>query len=158
MNKLSVNKTHEFEIDPKDFGALDLEDLGNGKFHLLKDGKSINIQLVQVDREEKKVKLQIQGVLYTVDIKDRMTLLLEKMGMGDLAASKLKDLKAPMPGLVLEIKVKPGDEVQKGDPLMILEAMKMENMIKAQGNGKVQKIEVNKGDAVEKDQLLIAFA
>jgi biotin carboxyl carrier protein len=62
-----------------------------------------------------------------------------------------------MPGLVIEYFVKEGDEVQAGDKLMILEAMKMENVIKATGEGKIKKLVVSKGNTVEKNQLLIEF-
>jgi biotin carboxyl carrier protein len=60
-----------------------------------------------------------------------------------------------MPGLVLSINVKVGDTIQKGDTLMILEAMKMENVIKAPADAVVKKININKGQAVEKAQLLM---
>jgi biotin carboxyl carrier protein len=69
----------------------------------------------------------------------------------------MNQLKAPMPGLVIEYFVKEGDEVQAGDKLMILEAMKMENVIKATGEGKIKKLVVTKGNTVEKNQLLIEF-
>jgi len=67
----------------------------------------------------------------------------------------MDNVKAPMPGLVLDILVEPGQSVQKGDNLLILEAMKMENIIKASGSGVVKNIPVHKKDAVEKNQLLI---
>ena len=62
-----------------------------------------------------------------------------------------------MPGLVLDILVKVGDEVKKGDPLMILEAMKMENILKSASDGVIKKINVEKKQAVEKGQVLINF-
>ena len=71
--------------------------------------------------------------------------------------SKLNEIKAPMPGLVVRITVEEGAEVKKGDSLLVLEAMKMENVIKAPGDAVVGKIKVNAGQAVEKNQLLISF-
>ncbi|MCL4155747.1 UNVERIFIED_CONTAM: hypothetical protein GTU68_052685 [Idotea baltica] len=62
-----------------------------------------------------------------------------------------------MPGLVLNIRVSPGDEVAEGDTLLVLEAMKMENVIKAVGNGTVKEIKVGHGDKVDKGQILIQF-
>jgi biotin carboxyl carrier protein len=73
-------------------------------------------------------------------------------------AKKMKELKAPMPGLVVKIEVKPGDEVQKDQPLVILEAMKMENVLKAVGNATVASVEVKQGQAVEKNQVMIKFS
>jgi biotin carboxyl carrier protein len=67
----------------------------------------------------------------------------------------MNTVKAPMPGLVLNIVVEPGQTVEKGDPMIILEAMKMENVIKAAGEGRVKAIKVQKGMAVDKGQLLI---
>ena len=64
---------------------------------------------------------------------------------------------APMPGLVLKVLVEPGSPVQKGDPLLVLEAMKMENDIKAHFDGTVSTLHVQMGDAVSKGQLLIEF-
>jgi biotin carboxyl carrier protein len=62
-----------------------------------------------------------------------------------------------MPGLVLDVRVKEGDEVKKGDPLLVLEAMKMENILKSPAHAKIKKINVNKGQAVEKNQVLVSF-
>ena len=66
-------------------------------------------------------------------------------------------IKAPMPGLILEINVKVGQEVKEDEPLLILEAMKMENIITSPRDGIIKSISVNKTDAVEKNQLLIEF-
>jgi biotin carboxyl carrier protein len=63
-----------------------------------------------------------------------------------------------MPGLVLSVLVSAGQEVKKGDKLLVLEAMKMENIIKAGGDGVVAQIMVNQGQAVDKNQTLIEFA
>jgi len=157
MFKLKVNDSQEFEIDNDDAFNWDVQDLGGGRFSILKDNKSYLAQIIEVDRDEKKVRLSINGQSYSVDVKTKMDLLLEKLGMSDMAEGKIKDVKAPMPGLVLDLRVKPGQEISKGDPLMVLEAMKMENVIKASGEGTVASIEVKKGDAVEKGQLLISF-
>jgi biotin carboxyl carrier protein len=62
-----------------------------------------------------------------------------------------------MPGLIVDIKVEAGQEVKKGDPILILEAMKMENIIKSPGDGVVKAIKVNPRDNVEKNQVLIQF-
>ena len=63
-----------------------------------------------------------------------------------------------MPGLVLSVLVTEGDEVKKGDNLLVLEAMKMENMIKSPTDGIIKKIEIKQGNKVEKNELLISFS
>jgi len=83
--------------------------------------------------------------------------LLEKLGMGGSSTKKIKNLKAPMPGLVRQILLQVDEEVTKDTPLLILEAMKMENVIKAHGEGKIKSIQVNQGQAVEKSTLLVEF-
>jgi len=79
------------------------------------------------------------------------------MGFEIGSAKKVNDIKAPMPGLILEINVKVGQEIVENDPILILEAMKMENVITAPRDGVIKSISVTKGDAVEKNQLLIEF-
>jgi biotin carboxyl carrier protein len=90
-------------------------------------------------------------------LKDRFDQLLEQMGMSAAATTKVNDIKAPMPGLIVGINVQSGDVVKKGDAVLILEAMKMENLIKAAGEGTIRTVRVNKGDRVEKNQILIEF-
>jgi len=68
-----------------------------------------------------------------------------------------KSLPAPMPGLILEVKVSDGDKVAKGDPLVIIEAMKMENVIKAPADGVVKTVNVAQGDSVEKGDQMLEF-
>jgi biotin carboxyl carrier protein len=79
------------------------------------------------------------------------------MGLENALTPKVSDLKAPMPGLVLQILVEPGQEIKKGDKILILEAMKMENAIKAPADAIVAQIHINPGTAVDKNQLLITF-
>ena len=136
---------------------LDVRELSQGSFHVIHEYASYQIDVVGINREEKKVRLKINGKTSDFSIQDRMDLLLAEMGLDALKSGKINELKAPMPGLVLDILVKVGDLVQKGDPLIILEAMKMENMIKAAGAGKIKKILATKGSAVEKGALLIQF-
>ncbi len=91
------------------------------------------------------------------DVADEKTDRLRKlMGVsGD--ASKLSQLKAPMPGLIVRVDVEPGQEIRKGDGLVIIEAMKMENELKATSFGKVKDIKVKQGQAVEKNEVLVVF-
>lgn len=76
----------------------------------------------------------------------------------EVGAGKLVNaIKAPMPGLVLNINVEVGQEVEENDSLLVLEAMKMENNFASPRAGKIKSILVEKGQAVDKGQLLIEF-
>lgn len=136
----------------------DLVKLSDRTFHILHQNRSYTAEVMELNATEKTVNLKINGHIHQVKLKDRFDLLLEKMGMSTLASTKINELKAPMPGLIVGISVQPGDVVSKGDSLLILEAMKMENMLKAPGDATIKTIRVGKGDRVEKGQVLVEFA
>jgi biotin carboxyl carrier protein len=79
------------------------------------------------------------------------------MGLENALTPKIANLKAPMPGLVLQVLVNPGDTVAKGDKILVLEAMKMENAIKSPTDGIISDVLAKQGMAVDKNQLLITF-
>jgi len=155
-----------FEIVPiaKDKAQLNGEDKNwdivgeNGRYHLILDSKSYSLELISADYETKSFTVKVNNNTYSLQAKDKFDLLLEKLGMEDLNAAALNDLKAPMPGLVLSVEVETGQEVKKGDALLVLEAMKMENVLKAQSDAVVKNITAEAGKAVEKNQTLIEFA
>ena len=126
--------------------------------HILHQNHSYTAEILEMDVAEKSVSLNINGHIHQVQLKDRFDLLLEKMGMSSAASAKVNDLKAPMPGMIVGINVQPGDTVGKGDSLLVLEAMKMENVLKAIGDGTIKAIRISKGDRVEKGQVLVEFA
>jgi acetyl/propionyl-CoA carboxylase alpha subunit len=138
--------------------AWDIADLGEGRFHVLHEGRSYNAEVVSVDFTTKNIVLKINGQRVELNAKDRFDLLLERLGMSNAAAAKVNELKAPMPGLIVDIRVKPGQAVHKGDPLLVLEAMKMENILKAPADGTVGTIKVNLRDNVQKGQVLVQFS
>jgi biotin carboxyl carrier protein len=123
--------------------------------HVLKDNKSYSIDILEINKEEKFVSMLVNGHKYKVDVKDKYDQLLSSLGLDKLLSKKVNDIKAPMPGLVVDVRVQAGDVVKKGDPVLVLEAMKMENILKAPGDGKVAKVHVTKGVAVEKNQVLV---
>jgi biotin carboxyl carrier protein len=164
MYKATVNKK-SFAIDPLEDGfnvndvmfSPDIKKLDEGYFHIIHENKSYTAEVVKADQQTKTFTIKINGRLYNVELKDRFDLLLEKMGMTAVASGKVNSIKAPMPGLVIDVKIKEGDVVKAGDPLLILEAMKMENIIKAPGEGVVKSVKAKKGESVEKNQVLIEF-
>ena len=114
-------------------------------------------RLLGINREEKTLSLQYGNSKVEIKIKEPLDDLLHEMGLDKPVSSMLKTLKAPMPGLVLGVHVQPGDVVKKDDKLLVLEAMKMENVIKSPGEGVVSKVLVQQGEAVDKNQVMMEF-
>ena len=137
--------------------AWDIADLGEGRFHVLYEGRSYNAEVVSTDFATKNIALKLNGQRVELHAKDRFDLLLERLGMSNAASAKVNELKAPMPGLIVDIRVQPGQAVLKGDPLLVLEAMKMENILKAPADGTVGSLKVNLRDNVQKGQVLVQF-
>jgi biotin carboxyl carrier protein len=166
MLKVKVNNKNEHAIvfenetsgtmDGKPF-AWDVIEVKNGSFHIIKDFKSYNLEVIKADPAEKSFLVSVNGNKYQLDVKDKFDDLLKSLGFDNLNAKKVNEIKAPMPGLVIDVRVSAGDVVKKGDPIIVLEAMKMENIIKSPTDGTVSKINVKKGVAVEKNQVLINF-
>lgn len=153
--EVSVNGQHSFELLPADALQLDLLPEPGGHFHVLHNGRSWHAELEHADFQNRQLVFRINGNKYTVHIADQFERLVRQLGLSIGSHLKQNEVKAPMPGLVLNILVEPGQMVQKGDPLLILEAMKMENVLKAAGEGQVKAIHVQKGAAVDKGQLLL---
>lgn len=135
----------------------DLQWLSDRKINLIYENKSLVAELLELDHKAKTIKVRLESKVCSLSLKDRFDLLLEEMGISQTDSSTLKEVKAPMPGLILDLKVKAGDEVKKGDLLLILEAMKMENSIKSPGDGTVKAVKVSLNQSVEKNQVLIQF-
>ncbi|MEE1946773.1 acetyl-CoA carboxylase biotin carboxyl carrier protein subunit [Pedobacter sp. KR3-3] len=166
MYQVKVNNKYDFEIEAdnqslkinNEVVALDSFPLNGNTAHVLYQNKSYTTELVELNKEEKTATVKVNGSLYTVSIKDQFDQLLKQLGMDNLAANKIQQVMAPMPGLVLNVLASEGDEVKKGDSLLVLEAMKMENMIKSPTDGVIKKIAVKQGDKVEKNELLVSFS
>ncbi len=154
---LSVEKTTDSILVNQSPITWDLKWIGDRNVHLIRGNESIEAELLSFDRETKTIQIRLGYKTATLQVKDRFDILLEKMGMSATGSGALKDIKAPMPGLILDLKVKPGDEVKKGDVVLILEAMKMENIIKSPGDGVVKEVKVSLKQSVEKNQVLIQF-
>jgi biotin carboxyl carrier protein len=152
-----VIKNEESFVINGELFQWDLAKVSEDNFHILYKNKSYRVEMVKVDRTTKTIQFKINNKIHTVEVKDKFDLLLEKMGMTNGASAKINNIKAPMPGLVIDLKVKAGDIVKAGDPLLILEAMKMENILKSPGDGTIKAVKTKKGDSVEKGQVLIEF-
>jgi biotin carboxyl carrier protein len=137
--------------------SWDLVPLEPNRFHIIQNHQSYTAELVKADYKAKTFTIKINGVTHELALQDRFDLLLEKMGMSQVHSKKVNEVKAPMPGLILDIKVTVGQEVKKGDPIIILEAMKMENILKSPADGVVKAVRVTLRQNVEKNQVLLEF-
>src|SRR5690606_6849167 len=117
-----------------------------GPFSMLVNGRSYEAYLQRV---ENGIEVYLAGRVFLVQLTDERLQRLSKLAGGARRQEGAAEIKAPMPGLVLEVHVKPGDEVDKGMPLIVLEAMKMENDLVAPKAGTVESVNVSKGDKVE---------
>lgn len=154
MYKFYINDTYEFELGEQDL-QHDIQEYEQGRFHIILNDKSYNAELVESDTATKTLTIKVNNNIYTIQAEDRFDRLLKQLGFSNLNTQKVDNVKAPMPGLVLKIPVKAGEDINKGDILLILEAMKMENAIKSPGTGTIKLIKVKEGDAVDKGQILI---
>lgn len=163
--EIIIDDTEKFGIEEKEGKLLlngkeifpDVVEIREGCFHVLLENRSYNVEVVNFDRGKKSGQLKVNGNSYAFSARDRFDQLLEKLGMAGTVSHKVNDLKAPMPGMVLKTLVNPGQEVKKGDSLLVLEAMKMENIIKSPGDGKIGSLCVKAGESVEKNEVLIKF-
>ena len=162
MLKVTINDlSYEIQIE-KDRAIVDNElwdgdlvKVAENLYHLIKGSRSYTIELLKVDN--KQLQLKVNGIPAVAVVQDKYDLLLEKLGMQEANDTKHAEVRAPMPGMIVEVLVEKGQQVNKGEKLLILEAMKMENVIKSAGDGTVEAVLVEKGMNVEKNQVLIQF-
>jgi biotin carboxyl carrier protein len=143
-----------FSFTKDEIEKVDVVALSPESFNVIKNHRCSNAKLLASNATAKVLTIEIEGELFDIEIKDELDQVLEQMGFGQASAKQLKEIKAPMPGLVLEIAVTDGQKVGEGDKLLILEAMKMENNIMSQTNATIKKVSVGAGQAVEKGQVL----
>ena len=154
---LSVNNATTFDLSESDLKNLDAIKIGQSKFHVLKNHKPYNAVLLTSDFISKKYTVKVNNNIYEVAIADDLDLLIKGLGIERGRNKVINFIKAPMPGLILEINVEVGQTVKENDSLLILEAMKMENSFLSPRDGVIKSIAVLKGNAVDKGQLLIEF-
>ncbi len=132
---------------------LSMEPLGGGRYSVLLEGRSINLVLEMLGDDA----LTVRDGVASREIRwaDRRALLMASVGLTDGTDESQLDVRAPMPGLVRRVLVSPGEDVGSGDSLLILEAMKMENELRAGASGTVTRVHAEAGDSVVKNQLLI---
>jgi biotin carboxyl carrier protein len=153
--KVLVNNDRDFTFNKEQISSLDIKKGSSSTFHILKNNRSYKAVLEKADFLDKSYTVRINSNSYRVKISNDLDLLIENMGLSLASSSMINDIKAPMPGLILDVQVQEGQEVKEGDYMLVLEAMKMENTLTAPRDGVIKSIEVKKGETVEKNQLLI---
>lgn len=165
MKKVKVSDKHEFLIDKKMDSYLvndkkekfDIEKIEMSSFHIIHDNKPYQVDLSAYDLSEGKMVIIVNGKKYNVIVADENETLYRKIGSIKKDIPGETFLKAPMPGLIVEVKVVEGQVVEKDDTLIVLKAMKMENVLKSPISGTINKIMVVENQKIEKDTALIQF-
>jgi len=165
MLQIKANDKFKFDISKEenrllingDKTTVDLQQLNASVFHVINNLKSYNVEVVNFNAAEKTAEIKVNNNTYQITAKDQFDILLDKLGLSSLDATKVSEIKAPMPGMVLKVFVTEGMEIKKGDNLFILEAMKMENIIKSPADVIVKTVKIKPGDKVEKGQVLLMF-
>ena len=155
--KVNVNDTFLFEFEKESISQLDAVNVEINKFHILHQNLPYKAEIVVSDFDQKKYTVKVNNNTYHVAISNPLDTLIKEMGFEVGLTKQINFIKAPMPGLILEISVVVGQSVLENDSLIILGAMKMENSFLSPRDGIIKSISVNMGDAVDKGQLLIEF-
>lgn len=155
--KINVNDTFHFDIEKKSILLLDAVSMEPHKFHVLHENTPYQAEIVTSDFLKKSYTVKVNNNSYTVIISNPLDVLIKELGFETGLVKQVNFIKAPMPGLILEISVVVGQTVKENDNLIILGAMKMENSFLSPRDGVIKTISVAMGDAVDKGQLLIEF-
>lgn len=125
---------------------------GSDRQHLRMDERSLSLF---ARREGANWIIELEGRLFEVVVEDERTRHIRELASHVAPVETRRDLRAPMPGLIVRIEVQGGQEVERGDSLVVMEAMKMENELRADAPGTVLSVEVTPGQAVERDAVLL---
>lgn len=155
--RTKVNNSFDFDINLKDLSSLDVIKVSKNKYHLIRNNKPFCIEILKSDFNKKQYILIVNNNKFEININDHLDQLINEMGFTLGSAKNVDSIAAPMPGLILEVHVNVGQEVKEDDPLLILEAMKMENVITSPHDGIIKSVNAIKGNTVEKGSLLIEF-
>jgi len=155
--KVEVNESSTFELNSDDKKLLDAVKSDKYVYHILHKNKAFQANIIQSDFLNREYTVKINANKYKIKILDSLDMLIEKLGLAESSGNEGNEIIAPIPGVITEICVKEGDLIKKGDPLLVLEAMKMENTIASHRDSTIGRITVEAGNVVEKGKLLIEF-
>lgn len=155
--KVKVNDTFEFDFKKESISQLDSVSIETKKFHILHQNLPYKAEIIASHFNQKKYTVKVNNSIYQVAILNSLDILIEEIGFEVGITKQINFIKAPMPGLILEINVVAGQTVKENDNLLILTAMKMENSFLSPRDGIIKNIAINVGDSVVKGDLLIEF-
>ena len=150
--KLSGNNS--IWVEDKEYNQ-ELYQLSGDTYLLKLDNKIYEISVVKLDND--KFNISVDGKNYETIVRSLVQEKAVKLIELKTSAKNKLEVKAPMPGMVLKINKKAGDEVEEGESVLILEAMKMENDLRAHISGKIKYIYIKEGMTVEKGYILFAI-
>ena len=153
--KIKVNDFYEFNFTEDSIKDLDLSITNDKHYHVLKENQSFDAQINTINFNKKNYTIEVNGNSYVIKIFNALDLLITDLGLEATSSEKNNEVMAPMPGLIVSVDVTEGQVVKEGEGMLVLEAMKMENMLAAPKDGTVKTITVEAGDKVEKNALLI---
>ena len=164
MKYIATIEDEQYEIEIKTDGEItvngepqrvDFKSIaGRPVYSLLLNGKSYE---AHVSSSETGMDVLLRGQLYSVTVEDERQRRLRQASEAQIGASGDIHIKAPMPGLIVSVYVQEGDQVEKGDNLVILESMKMQNEIKAPRAGNIIRVAVQAGDNVDQNQVMVGI-
>ena len=140
------------KVDNKSI-KFDIDNVSENRMVVFYDNRAHEVEVLS--RNEKRFVLMVNGKTVEVEIKDEIDQLLQKLGMTSHNSKSVSELKSPMPGAIIDVMIEAGDEVSKGDPILILEAMKMEHSLKASRDGVVAEVLIEPGQQVAAGDALI---
>jgi acetyl/propionyl-CoA carboxylase alpha subunit len=135
----------------------ELSDVEGSPVRMVKLGSKVYRVVAEKRGGRGRYTLWVDGYRFDVEALDERTRSIRDLSAANAAPLGPAPVLAPMPGLIVRVNVAPGDEVEAGQGVIVMEAMKMENELRATSSGKVKSVEVSPGTAVEKGALLVAL-
>jgi len=135
----------------------ELSDVENSPVRVIKLGTRVYRVVTEKRQGRGRYTLWVDGYRFDIEALDERTRAIRDLSAANAAPTGPAPVLAPMPGLIVRVNVAPGDDVEAGQGVVVMEAMKMENELRATSSGKVKSVEVSPGTAVEKGTLLVAL-
>ncbi|MEN8137545.1 MAG: acetyl-CoA carboxylase biotin carboxyl carrier protein subunit [Bacteroidota bacterium] len=152
--ELSEDSIFTGKIDSDNF-SFSIKSQNKNNYIIEKDGIEYDLDIIDLNENTKTIEILVNGKYFKTNLRDQYDKLIHNLGYGRKNDSESRYIKAPMPGLVLDILIKKNDPIKEGQHLLVLEAMKMENIIKSNSVGKIKNVNISKNDTVDKDEILI---